>query len=29
VELQIEALVMAARTILGEYRRLIAFAANI
>jgi hypothetical protein len=29
MELQIEALVMAARTILGEYRRLIAFAANI
>jgi hypothetical protein len=29
MELQIQALVVAIRTILGEYRRLISFAANI
>jgi hypothetical protein len=29
MDLQVEALVMAIRTILGEYRRLISFAANI
>ncbi|HWI57616.1 MAG TPA: hypothetical protein VNZ22_10350, partial [Bacillota bacterium] len=29
MELQVEALVVALRTILGEYRRLISFAANI
>jgi hypothetical protein len=29
MELQVEALVVAIRTILGEYRRLISFAANL